>query len=76
MIQLGIGLGLQNVIGWFPSIYFGIVNILPMLLTLFFYADKSTELNKTKRSGGNDLEKRYDFIIGMAETLRIPMNIS
>lgn len=67
VIQLGIGLGLQNAIGWFPPVYYGIVNVLPMLLTLFFYADKSTEFNKNtviKRSDGIDPEIRYDFIIG------------
>lgn len=68
IIRLATGLGLNNAIGWFSPVLFGVMNVLPLLLGLFFYADKSTEINKVvaqRRAGGsrNSLSQ-YDFIVG------------
>lgn len=69
ILNLCDGLGLQSVIGWFLPIFIGTTNILPSMLTLFRYADKSAEFNKRDSldlgDDGHDQEV-YDFIVGMS----------
>lgn len=62
ILNLSYGLGLHHTIGWFLPIFLGTVNILPSLITIFYYADKSAEFNRMMEDKEDPL---YDFIVGM-----------
>jgi len=68
IITLGHGLGLQNTIGWFLPIFIGTINVLPSLLTLFYYADKSAEFNK-QRTIREHSQSNYNFIVGRLKVI-------
>lgn len=65
ILNLSHGLGLQSTIGYFLPIFIGVSNVLPSLLSLFQFADKSAEFNKeSKLLRLEPLPQIYDFIIG------------
>lgn len=68
IISLAEGIGLTNAIGLFGPVLTGLANLIPMLMALFYYADKSSEFNKAaqeQRYGhGHGRNVEYDFIVG------------
>ncbi|ODN04373.1 Glucose dehydrogenase [FAD, quinone] [Orchesella cincta] len=67
VIKLAVGLGLQNYIGWFAPVFLGMVNVVPPLMALFFYTDKSQTYNEhvshKEHSGSKLPDLKYDFIV-------------
>ncbi|CAL8123099.1 unnamed protein product [Orchesella dallaii] len=66
VIQLAVGLGLQNYIGWFAPVLLGMMNVIPYLLALFFYTDKSQSYNEYLShtdNGNRSPDLQFDFIV-------------